>query len=206
MKPAIRGVVAALTFLMPAAGGAQENASRASVSGSVSFEVATNVFGTTVKGKSRSLSGATRLVDRQGELRLEQIEAAVPVSTLRTGIRLRDEHMRDYIFATPDQQTPDVTFAAPAAECANGADRRNQGSYTCTSAGTLTIRGTARPFRIALAVARDGDSFRVKGQGKVTLSAYGIERPSQFGVRTADEVTIELDFSARTTTPTAQVR
>jgi polyisoprenoid-binding protein YceI len=134
-------------------------------------------------------------------LRLEQIKATVPVSTLRTGIGLRDEHMREYIFATPDKQMPDVTFAAPGADCA-----RAGAAYTCAADGTLTIRGTARPFRIALDVARDGEAFRVKGSGKVALSAYGIERPSQFGVRTNDEVTIHLEFSARSPTSAAQAR
>ena len=38
--------------------------------------------------------------------------------------------------------------------------------------------------------------------GQVTLSAYGIERPSQFGVRTEDEVRIRVDFSARRATST----
>ena len=173
------------------------------VSGSVGFEVATNVFGTTVKGKSRSLTGNTRLREsRDGRLRLDAIEALVPVSTLRTGIALRDVHMRQYIFETDDHQTPDVRFTAADAQCHRTAKK----AYACTASGTLSIRGTARPFSIALAVTRDADAFRVKGNGKVALSAYGIERPSQFGVRTGDDVAIDLDFSARHATPAAHVR
>jgi len=172
--------------------------------GSVSFEVATNVFATTVRGKSSALTGGTRLRDSASGLRLEQLEAVVPVASLRTGITLRDEHMRKYIFQTADGQLPDVRFSADKAECSL-AD--TSGVYACVTSGALAIRGTRQPFAMALKVTRDADGFHVSGDGKVALSMYGIERPSQFGVRTDDEVKIHLELSARTTaTTTARVR
>jgi hypothetical protein len=55
---------------------------------------------------------------------------------------------------------------------------------------------------VTLEIEQNGEAYRVKGSGQVTLSAYGIERPSQFGVRTEDEVRIRVDFSARRATST----
>lgn len=206
MKIASVLTLGVLALLIPAATVAQgqvpEPQTPLEMSGSVSFEVATNVFGTTVKGRSSSLSGNSRLRDGGEALQLEQIEVKVPVGTLQTGIKLRDQHMRQYVFETADHQTPDLTFSAAAAACVRG----TRDSYTCTAAGTLALRGTSRPFTIALDVRREGPAFTVRGAGKVALSHYGIERPAQFGVRTDDEVVLRLDFSARQVSSSARLR
>jgi polyisoprenoid-binding protein YceI len=170
--------------------------------GSVSFEVATNVFGTTVKGRSGSLSGYSHLRGGGEALQLEQIEVKVPVATLQTGIKVRDQHMRQYVFETADHQTPDLSFTAANASCV----RETKDAYTCTAAGVLSLRGTPRPFTIVLDVKREDSAFTVKGAGKVALSHYGIERPSQFGVRTEDEVVLRLDLSARQVSASARLR
>ena len=176
------------------------DATRVSVAaGTVSFEVATNVFGTTVRGTSRALMAAALVRSSATELRLERLEASMPVTSLRTGINLRDQHMLKYIFKTADGQLPDLHFAADAADC----PRRDAGAaLACVASGALTIRGAARPFAVTLEIEQNGEAYRVKGSGQVTLGAYGIERPSQFGVRTEDEVRIRVDFSARRATST----
>ena len=110
--------------------------------GSVSFEVSTNMFSTTVRGQSSAIAGATRLLDNGSGLRLEQLEAIVPVGSLKTGIKIRDEHMRKYIFEAADGQVPDVRFSADTAECSQSAS----GVYACSASGALVIRGTSRPF------------------------------------------------------------
>jgi polyisoprenoid-binding protein YceI len=170
--------------------------------GSVTFEVSTNVFSTTVRGQTNTVTGSTRLRDNGSTLRLEQLEAVVPVSSLRTGIKLRDEHMRKYIFETPDGQAPDVRFSAESVDCTP-----SSGGYACSTSGALSIRGASKPFTIELKVTKSGEAFHVTGDGKVALSTYGIERPSQFGVRTEDEVKIHVDLNARNiATAAARVR
>ena len=162
--------------------------------GSISFEGATNVFATTVRGESSALDGSAIVRESAQGLQLEQIEAILPVASLRTGLKVRDEHMRQYIFQTADGQTPDLRFSAERAECsANGSTR----AALCVATGTLAIRGIVRPFSMTFKVSKDNDRFRVSGEGKVALSTYGIERPSQFGVKTEDEVKLHLDVTAR---------
>lgn len=164
--------------------------------GSVTFDVGTNVFAISVHGKSSALDGRARVRQSPNSLRLEQIEATVPVESLKTGMNLRDEHMRKYIFRTPEGHHPDLRFSAERAECSPGPS----GASTCIASGQLAIRGTSRPFAIQLAVTQNGGRFRVSGEGKVVLSTYGIERPSQFGVRTDDEVLLHLEFDATSVT------
>jgi polyisoprenoid-binding protein YceI len=164
--------------------------------GLVTFDVETNLFAVTVHGESKELEGKVRVHEGTEGLTLEQLEAVVPVDSLSTGMKLRDNHMRKYIFETPQGEAPDVRFTAERAEC-SPLDANNQS--TCVASGMLAIRGTARPFVIELSVRRENDLFRVQGDGDVKLSAYGIERPSQFGVKTADVVKLHLELSARTT-------
>jgi polyisoprenoid-binding protein YceI len=120
------------------------------------------------------------------------------VKSLTTGMKVRDEHMRKYIFTTPDGQVPDVDFNADHATCsANG----SSADFSCQVSGALTIRGVSHKFATSLNVKQQssGDSvtFRAAGDGVVKLSDYGIAAPSQFGVSATNEVKLYLSFAAR---------
>ena len=161
--------------------------------GTASFDVGTNVPALSVHGKSTSLEARGQIRPGANGPQLEQIEATVPVKTLGTGMGLRDDHMRKYVFTTPDGQTPDVKFTAKQAACSKSGSNQS----TCDVTGDLSIRGIARPFTIALKVNENGDSYRAQGEGLVKLSTYGIPQPSQLGVHTDDEIKLRLDFTAR---------
>jgi polyisoprenoid-binding protein YceI len=162
--------------------------------GTASFDVTTSVPALNVHGKSNALEGRVKIRRGSDGPLLEKIEATLPVKTLATGLSLRDEHMRKYVFTTSDGQVPDVRFVADKAACSKVSANQS----TCQLAGDLVIRGTARPFAIALKVTEDsGGTFHAAGDSIVKLSTYGIERPSQLGVSTADEVKLKLDFTAR---------
>jgi polyisoprenoid-binding protein YceI len=167
--------------------------------GSAAFTVETNISAISVHGKSNALTARLRLRQAPDGALLEGIEAAVPVKSLVTGMGLRDEHMRKLVFTTGDGQLPDLRFSADKAVCSKGAARQS----TCELSGSLAIRGTARPFTIVLKVSEDGETLRAVGDGMVMLSAYGIERPSQLGVQTADDVKLHLDIKAKPAGPSA---
>ena len=86
-----------------------------------------------------------------------------------------------------------ISNSRDKATCARTGARQS----TCNLSGTLVIRGTPRPFTIAMKLTEDGDTIRAVGDSAVNLSAYGIERPSQLGVRTADAVKLRFDLSAK---------
>jgi polyisoprenoid-binding protein YceI len=163
--------------------------------GTASFLVTTTVPGISVKGKSTSLH-AQAVVERGPDgLRLEKVEAVLPVKSIVTGLSLRDEHMRRYIFTTGDGQTPDLRFEAAGAACTPQSGR--SGEFTCQVAGTLTLRGMARPFSIPLKVKAENAAFRATGESIVKLSDYGIQQPSQFGVKTANEIQLHFEFTGK---------
>lgn len=164
--------------------------------GVVSFDATTNISAITVHGKSAALKAQVRLRQNDEDLVLEDVSAWLPVSTLSTGMGVRDEHMRKYIFTAGDGQMPDVRFHGANLTCQIAKGKENQ----CPVTGTLTIRGVERPFQTSLKVRRDGNAtaiYRAAADATVKLSDYGIERPAQFGVKTADEVKFHLEFVAK---------
>jgi polyisoprenoid-binding protein YceI len=161
--------------------------------GTAIFSVTTTMPGVTVKGKSESLHANVRLHQEPSGLILEHVEAWLPAKTLGTGISLRDEHMRKYIFATPAGEVPDLRFEGKNISCP-GVMAGHEAN--CNVSGTLSIRGTPRNFSITLKIreANGALAFRIGGEGLVRLSDYGIEPPSTFGVKTANEIQVHLEI------------
>ncbi len=170
--------------------------------GTATFDTGTNVPAISVHGKSTDVRGRALIRQAGDAIAIEQLEATLPVSSISTGMGLRDEHMRKYVFTTTEGQVPDLKFVSEKAECT-----RSSGSEsTCNVAGHLTIRGTPRPFAIALKVQKAGDGYKAQGDSVVKLSAYGIERPSQLGVTTTDDVKLHLEFTAKPTASASAAR
>jgi polyisoprenoid-binding protein YceI len=166
-------------------------------SGFASFEAATNMPGVEVKGKSNALSAHVDLSRDDNNLLIEQIKATLPVKSLATGMKVRDEHMRKYIFTAADGSEPDLQFIAAPIRCPAGSHE-----FTCEIAGSMSIRGVARPFSMQLRVKEQSGSlpvFHASGDAILKLSDYGIEPPSQFGVKPANQVKFHVDFNAKGT-------
>jgi polyisoprenoid-binding protein YceI len=164
--------------------------------GTASFDAATTVPSINVRGRSVGLEARASLRDGSDGLALESVEASLPVRSLATGMGVRDEHMRRLVFTNPDGTMPNVTFVSRDAACAPETEKRQA---ACIVSGELAIRGIPRPFTMTVVVSRSGSAFRAAGDGVLKLSAYGIEAPTQFGVRVSDDVKLHLDFTARPT-------
>jgi polyisoprenoid-binding protein YceI len=160
--------------------------------GTAVFVANTNVAAISIKGKSTALVAKLSLRRLAEGLQLEHIDARLSVKTLATGMGLRDTHMRKYIFTTADGQVPDLQFEGANATCSGSAR-----DTTCQVAGMLTIRGIARPFTLPLKIREEGSGFKASGDGVVKLSAYGIEQPSELGVKMTDDVQLHFDFAAK---------
>jgi len=169
---------------------------RTESTGTATFEATTNVPGITVHGKSEAVRATMDLQRSPGGLLIENIEAWMSVGSLTTGMALRDEHMRKLVFTRPDGQTPDIRFSGRQAKCPVSPGREAQ----CRISGTLSIRGVERPFEVPLKVKQEGDAspvLKASGDTVVKLSDFGIERPSQLGVKTENDVKLHLVFTAR---------
>jgi polyisoprenoid-binding protein YceI len=163
--------------------------------GSVSFSVKTNALGLSLTGKSDALGGSVELRKVGDGVFLDRVEAWLPVKTLETGMKLRDEHMRKHVFDKPNGESPDLRFEAGDMLCSGLAPGREA---SCPVSGLLAIRGNPRPFATSLKIRQDSANvFRIRGASTVKLSDYGIGQPSQLGVKTDDEVQVRIEFTVR---------
>ena len=161
--------------------------------GTATFDATTNIGAVSVHGKTSSVSGRAVVRHEGAGIALEKLEATLSVKTITTGMGLRDEHMRKYVFTSSDGQVPDLRFVSDKADCSPVGESES----TCNVTGHLAIRGVARPFAIALKVKKGDGEYRAQGDSIVKLSVWGIERPSQFGVTTNDDVKLHLELVAR---------
>ena len=185
--PAIAGLSSALAF----ANDTTKNTDSIQVEvdgGTATFVSPTNVSAISVKGKSTSLHAEATVRHTSDGLQIERVDATLPVKSLMTGMGLRDEHMRKYVFTTADGKTPDIHFQGENVACKES---------VCQIAGTLSIRGVVHAFTLPIKIKEDGAQFKATGEGTVRLSDYGIEQPSQLGVKTTNEVQLHLEFVAK---------
>jgi polyisoprenoid-binding protein YceI len=156
--------------------------------GTATFVSPTNVSAISVKGKSTSLHAEATVRRTPDGLQLERVEATLPVKSLVTGMALRDEHMRKYVFTTSDGKVPDLHFEGENVSCKEA---------VCQVSGNLSIRGVPHGFTFPIRIKEEGAQFKVSGEGVVKLSDYGIEQPSQLGVKSTNDVQLHLEFVAR---------
>lgn len=163
--------------------------------GSASFSVGTNAIGLSITGKSDALRASVEMRRAANDVVLDRVAASLPVKTLVTGMSMRDSHMRKHVFDKPNGESEDLRFEAEGISCAGLALGKET---VCPVSGKLAIRGIPRQFATTLKVRQESAGvFRIRGDGTVRLSDYGIEQPSQLGIKTENEVQVRLDFTAR---------
>jgi polyisoprenoid-binding protein YceI len=139
------------------------------------FSAPVNVKAFTVRGEAQKFFGSARVQDHGA---LSELEARVPVESLTTGMKIRDQHMRERIFTTKDGATPDLVFKSTGILCSE---------ESCNVQGTLTIAGKAREqtFRCNRLA-----TFTCTTQ--VSLTRFEIERPSHLGVKVEDLIEVQV--------------
>ena len=163
-------------------------------SGITSFVASTNVGAITVHGKSDRLNVLARVKQDGDRLLLQDIDARVDAKTLSTGMGIRDQHMREKIFTAQDGSVPELRFEAPSASCPSPIAGKNA---ACNITGTFFLRGEGKPLQMALNVKQEGKqnaTYRVTGESTLQLTDYGIQPPSQLGIRVSNQVKVKVEF------------
>lgn len=190
-----RSLLALVTlFLAPAAASAQE----------YSFDVDAKLVVITfesrmevedILGTTHRISGVARLDPKGDSFWLE-----VPVDSLRTGIDLRDQHLRS------DAWLDAAKFPLIRYE---GRDIRWDGDQKVQVSGDFTLHGVTRPLKVALDVRRipsaqasklglpEGDWVRVRGEFPVRLSDFGIRIPAMTAAKVNDVWTVKVSLFGR---------
>lgn len=152
----------------------------------------------TILGSTREVQG-TAVVDLEQGLASTTLE--VPVASLRTGIDLRDEHLRSKMWLDA-KKYPAISFESSGARKIDG----NRWEVT----GTFSMHGVSRELTtvvdvrtIPADVAKSaglgkGDWIRITAPFEVKLSDFGVEIPKKPAQRVNDTWKVRVQAFAST--------
>ncbi len=171
------------------------------------------------RGKSRAVfvsdavldtfEGHTRALRGEVQVDFEQLTAtrgnvSFPVASLRTGIDLRDEHLRGDSWLDA-KRFPEIRFEITKVE---GAERLAAGQTVELKVhGKITIHGVTRPVVAKVKVKRvAGEGSRperlhVHGNFKIKLTDFGISVPLPVRLKVSNEILVKVDLWAHAAPP-----
>lgn len=205
----MRSVIAllsALTFLTLAATVADAQARRFRVrdDGGSRITFTSDAPLETINGVSSRVSGSVRF--DPANLGSARGRVQVPIASLRSGIDLRDEHLRSDTWLDADSH-PNGIFEITSVR---GAQRLSPNQEArVTVAGRFTIHGVTRRVTADARVkwipltdemrstpGIDGDVLRVRARFTIRLSEFGVEIPTVVRLKVSNEITVTANLRA----------
>jgi polyisoprenoid-binding protein YceI len=117
----------------------------------------------------------------------------VDLSSLDTGIELRNTHLREkYLEVARGAEFAVAVLSAVRLDKADLPTFRGQTPFT----GTLLLHGMRRPVAGQADIHAEGNDVRVVASFPVLLDAYGIAPPRYLGVGVKNEVQVKVSLVA----------
>jgi len=108
------------------------------------------------------------------------------MTTLNTGIGLRDSHMKEKYLQVDKYPTAELKLES--VEKFSG-----EGATGLPFKGTLTVHGVAKPVTGTVDVAKKDAGYTVKAQFDAKITDHSIDIPSYAGVTVADSVKVTVE-------------
>jgi polyisoprenoid-binding protein YceI len=151
--------------------------------GDASIEfVAVGPAGLKIKGTTHDLT----VVDQGADVTVK-----VPLGGLKTGISLRDNHMREKYLQVEKFPNAELTVPRASIKMPSG------GSVSADGQGTLSLHGQKKPVSFHYDAKKNGSVIHVIGTVHLNMNAFGIEVPSYAGVTVKPDVDVNVEFDAK---------
>lgn len=132
----------------------------------------------------------------EGALQVEGVKVAgdlaLDLTSLTTGISMRDEHMKEKYLETGKypQAKLHLTDVSLPADWVPGAETKNRAFK-----GDLTLHGQTKPVNGTFDVGGPMNSMVAVARFTIDISQFGIEIPKYLGITIRNEVPIELTMN-----------
>lgn len=142
-----------------------------------------------VIGKSNYLNGKISLDTKE-------VDFYIDLTTLKTGIDLRDEHMNENYL-----ETHKYPFAEFFGKITSTFDPSKEGQQKVTAKGDFTVHGVTKPLEITGTVEKIENGILLKADWMILLENYNIPIPKVLHYRLSNEIQIfiEIEMEKRTT-------
>ena len=145
------------------------------------------------EAKTSSLSGTLTLGSGAAKPTSLKGELSVELTTIDTGISLRNQHLREkYLQVAKGTGFDKASFSEIRVSEATGGEFEGRSAFT----GSLVLHNMKRQVTGTAEIRRLGTSVRVEATFPVTLTDFGIEPPEYLGVGVANRVMVKVQFSA----------
>lgn len=153
----------------------------------IEFKAKTNLPALEITGSSKTATGALDMFESQDGIGLRNIRISIPVEPLKTGMAVRDRHMREKIFTTTDGRVPDISFESADIQCAKPA-----AVVTCSARGQISLHGQQHDATIPVTLTKDSGRYLAKADFSLALKDFGVEPPSHFGISIENQVGVHV--------------
>jgi len=138
--------------------------------------------GMKIDGTSEKLSAS----ETDGKLTI-----SAPLTNLKTGIGLRDKHLRGYL---KTDKHPQATLVVERSKLKQPGDNQIvQGR----ARGDFTLNGVTKAVNFDYKAKRTGSDYHVKGRTQIDIRDFKVEVPCYLGVCVEPQVTINVIFKLR---------
>jgi polyisoprenoid-binding protein YceI len=142
-----------------------------------------------IRGEGTGADGTMKVADKsiQGSL-------AFKLETLKTGIELRDEHMKDKYLDVSKYPTALLRITELTMATADVAKNLKDAPFK----GFLTLKGVEKPVTGTVTTTGSGSDVNVKAAFPIKLSDYKIDVPTYLGITVAEDVSVQIESTAKT--------
>lgn len=149
----------------------------------------------TVVGRTATATGYIEM-DPASNLAGARAEIHVDMASIKTGISLRDKHMRENHLET--EKYPEAVFRLTELKLPEGALLSSASATPVDVTGTLEFHGITKSIRPAASIllAEDGKALNVEATFSLILADYNISRPEFLIMRLSAEQRITVKLRA----------
>jgi len=184
-----RLILAGFLLLAPNAGTAAPNSWRVS-QGEIRVLCPLTVGGS-FEAKTAALAGAVSLATVRPAAFVGEL--SVDLTTLDSGIGLRNEHMRgNYLEVGKGAGFDKAVISNIHLGDVDAETFSGRSSF----AGTLALHGASAPVKGQAQIRREGKGVRVEASFPLALADFGIAKPQYLGVGVKSEVQVKVSFVA----------
>ncbi|MCB0406084.1 MAG: YceI family protein [Bdellovibrionales bacterium] len=115
----------------------------------------------------------------------------IPLDSLDTGIKLRNEHLKEKYLETA--KYPESTLVIDPIQLGEGADTPNlekKGEFK----GKLTLHGVTREEKGQYELKKEAGKLKANFEFEIELEPYKIEIPSYLGIKVSKKVEVKVEI------------
>ncbi len=137
-----------------------------------------------INGESDQLMGSAESQDNKARGHFD-----FDLSTLKTGVDLRDRHMKEKYLETDKFKTAILSFL----DVAMPTDDKETEQVLKAK---LIFHDVEKPVDVKLKLKKMASGFEGQGSFSILLTDFNVQIPSYIGIKVADQVQVTVDFKA----------